>query len=99
MISAVIITTEPRSAAIFRCDPLRVNFAGSPAVTNCVTERCTFSPAGLVIDSSTGTINLGTSLPGSYTVTYTFTNGTCSNTVTTSVTIKVAPATSPIYHN
>ncbi|MCZ2460244.1 MAG: T9SS type A sorting domain-containing protein, partial [Chitinophagales bacterium] len=45
------------------------------------------STPGLVINSSTGRINIGSSLPGTYTVTYSFSNGTCSNTATASVTI------------
>ena len=42
------------------------------------------APAGVIINAATGDINLATSTPGTYTVTYTFTNGTCSNTATTS---------------
>ena len=45
------------------------------------------SPTGLTIDVNSGTINLGTSAPGTYTVTYSFTDGSCSNTATTSVTV------------
>ena len=41
------------------------------------------APAGVSINAATGDINLATSTPGTYTVTYTFTNGTCSNTTTT----------------
>ncbi|MBS1486915.1 MAG: SprB repeat-containing protein, partial [Bacteroidetes bacterium] len=49
------------------------------------------SPAGLSINASTGQINLATSTLGTYTVTYNFTNGSCSNTTTTSVTINPSP--------
>jgi hypothetical protein len=44
------------------------------------------STAGLTINSSTGVITPGTSTPGTYTVTYSFTgaNG-CANTATTPV--------------
>ncbi|HVT84949.1 MAG TPA: T9SS type A sorting domain-containing protein, partial [Chitinophagaceae bacterium] len=45
------------------------------------------STAGLSINSSTGAINLGASTPGTYTVTYTFSNGNCTNTTTANVTI------------
>ncbi|MCX6279404.1 MAG: hypothetical protein NT004_15105 [Bacteroidetes bacterium] len=73
---------------------------GTAAVTQTGQGGGTYSStAGLVIDPTTGTINLGTSTPNTYTVTYSFTNGTCSNTATTSVTIKLVPNTSPIYHN
>jgi gliding motility-associated-like protein len=55
------------------------------------------STAGLVINSSTGAINLVTSTAGTYTVTYSFTNGTCSNTATTSVTINALPVAAISY--
>ena len=44
-------------------------------------------PSGLSINSSTGKINLGNSSCGTYTVTYNFSNGTCSNTATTTIRI------------
>ena len=55
------------------------------------------APAGVSINAATGDINLATSTPGTYTVTYTFTNGTCSNTTTTSVTINALPAATISY--
>jgi len=57
------------------------------------------STPGLVINAVTGDINLVNSTPGTYSVTYFFTNGTCTNTVSTNITINTPPATSPIYHN
>ena len=57
------------------------------------------STPGLVINAVTGEINLVTSLPGTYSVTYLFTNGTCTNSISTSLTINALPSTSPIYHN
>lgn len=45
------------------------------------------STSGLSINSSTGQINSASSVPGSYTVSYNYTNGTCSGTATTSVII------------
>jgi len=55
----------------------------------------TFSavPSGLNISSS-GLINLGASAAAVYTVTYSFSNGTCSNTATSSVTVKSLPTAS-----
>uniref|UniRef100_UPI000E4AB1E4 DUF7507 domain-containing protein n=1 Tax=Aureibaculum luteum TaxID=1548456 RepID=UPI000E4AB1E4 len=49
------------------------------------------STAGLVIDSATGEIDLVASAPATYTVTYSFSDGTCSNTTTASVTINALP--------
>lgn len=46
----------------------------------------TASPAGLDIDASNGIISLGSSAPGSYTVTYT-TSGVCPSTANQSVTV------------
>ena len=52
---------------------------------NCNTNRSAggtyTAPAG-VTTAATGDINLATSTPGTYTMTYTFSNGTCSNTTT-----------------
>ncbi|MFO0450008.1 MAG: hypothetical protein ACK52I_15355, partial [Pseudomonadota bacterium] len=50
--------------------------------------------AGLMIDPLTGTIDLANSNPGTYTVTYTFTNGGCSSFTTTAVTILPPPSVS-----
>ncbi len=55
------------------------------------------STAGLVLNASTGAINLGASTAGVYTVTYTFSNGTCSNVTTTSVTVKALPVATIAY--
>ena len=49
------------------------------------------STAGLVVDVATGLINLSNSTPGTYTVTYTFTNGGCGSFTQTSVTILPPP--------
>ncbi|MBS1489188.1 MAG: gliding motility-associated C-terminal domain-containing protein, partial [Bacteroidetes bacterium] len=55
------------------------------------------STAGLSINSATGQLNLATSTAGTYTVTYSFTNGTCSNTTTTSVTVTAVPSVAISY--
>jgi hypothetical protein len=57
------------------------------AVTNGPTTGTFSAPAGLAINAS-GLIDLVASTPGTYTVTYTFSNGTCSNTATSSVEVK-----------
>ena len=77
-----------------------INYLGSPycGVSGVVNVTQTglsggiySSTAGLSLNSSTGDIDLGTSTAGTYTVTYNFTNGTCSNIATTSVTINAVP--------
>ncbi len=49
------------------------------------------APAGLSINPGSGQINLAASTSGTYTVTYSFTNGTCSNTTSTNVVVKASP--------
>lgn len=54
-----------------------------PTTTNAGTFTST---SGLIINSSTGSIDVSASTPGTYTVTNTYT-GTCTNTGTTTITI------------
>ncbi|MBI5539621.1 MAG: gliding motility-associated C-terminal domain-containing protein [Bacteroidia bacterium] len=53
------------------------------------------SPVGLSINSLTGEINLGSSNPGTYTVTYSFVTNNCPKSVTTNITINPIPS-SPV---
>jgi len=67
-----------------------------------VTQTCqgggTYSSeSGLVIDPAAGTINLATSTAGTYTVTYSFSNGTCSNTAVTTITVIALPSATISY--
>ena len=67
-------------------------------VTQTGTAGGTYTaPAGVVINAATGDINLATSTPGTYTVTYTFSNGTCNNTTNTSITITALPTATISY--
>lgn len=67
--------------------------SGSAGVTQTGQTGGTYSSTtGLSINSSSGTINLSASTPGTYTVTYNFSNGFCSNTASTNVTIFALPA-------
>ena len=57
---------------------------GTATVTQTGTAGGTYTaPAGVSITAATGAINLATSTPGTYTITYSFTSGACSNTATT----------------
>ena len=97
-IQPVVVTINALPAAT-------ISYAGSPyCATGTATVTLTgqaggtyTAPAGVSINAATGDINLATSTPGTYTVTYTFTNGTCSNTTTTSVTINALPAATISY--
>jgi hypothetical protein len=83
----VTINSRPFAFIFYFGGPYCQN-EGSASVIRIGQSGGTYSStAGLVINSSTGTINLAASTPGTYTVTYTFSNGNCSNTATTNVTI------------
>lgn len=64
----------------------------TPVITGLAGGIFSSSPIGLSIDPATGTIDMGTSALGSYTVIYT-TNGPCSNT--SSITITIGNTTPP----
>ena len=55
------------------------------------------STAGLSLNSSTGEISPSASSAGTYTVTYTFSDGTCSGSTTASVSIQLAPSATISY--
>ena len=91
--------TTTTSITINALPTATINYAGSPycatgvaTVTQTGTAGGTYTaPAGVVIDAVTGDIDLVTSTPGTYTITYSFTSGGCSNTTTTSITINALP--------
>ncbi len=73
---------------------------GAATVTRTGQNGGTFSStAGLVIDPATGEVDLAASITGTYTVTYDFGDGTCTNSTTTEIIINPTPTTSPIWHN
>jgi large repetitive protein len=94
----ITINALPTAAISYEGTPYCVS--GTALVTRTGQSGGVFSSAGgLSLDSATGDINLETSTAGTYTVTYTYSNGLCQNTANTIVTINTLPATSPIYHN
>ncbi|MDD4671379.1 MAG: T9SS type A sorting domain-containing protein [Bacteroidales bacterium] len=76
-----------------------ISYAGSPyCATGTATPTQTgttggtySSTAGLVIDATTGEVNLETSDAGTYTVTYAFSDGTCDNTTTAEIAVNPLP--------
>jgi hypothetical protein len=68
----------------------------SPTVTGVLTGTYSASPSGLSIVSNSGLINPSSSLPGSYTVSYT-TSGPCPRTVTAPLTILAQDAAAISY--
>ena len=69
----------------------------TPTITGLQGGTFASSPAGLVIDATTGTITLLPSVLGTYSVYYT-TNGPCPWTDTVLVTVTVAPSAAFIYN-
>ncbi len=80
-----LCTTPPSATISYDGSPYCSN-AGTASVTRTGTTGGTYtaSPAGLTINSSTGAVTLGTSTPGTYTVTYTVAaSGACAQYETT----------------
>ncbi|PSL31986.1 T9SS type B sorting domain-containing protein [Chitinophaga ginsengisoli] len=72
-------------------------YTGTADIIQTGTTGGTFSAgAGLAIDARTGQLDLAASVPGVYTVNYAFTNGSCANTTTTTVTVEGKPVVAPI---
>jgi gliding motility-associated-like protein len=89
-IASVIINALP-TATISYISPNCGTGTGTVTLVGQTGGTYSSSSPALILNSVNGDINLGTSTPGTYTVTYAFTNGTCSNTTTVSVTINVLP--------
>ena len=93
-------TSPPVKITIVAYPIASISYAGTPycatgtaAVTQTGQAGGTYTavPAGLSINAATGTIDLVASAANSYTVTYSFSNGTCSSTTTAPVTIVILP--------
>jgi gliding motility-associated-like protein len=71
--------------------------AGLITATQTGTSGGAYSaaPSGLTINSTTGSFNASNSLPNTYTITYSFSNGQCSNSATAVVTIR--PSNTEVY--
>lgn len=85
--SNITINTAPVASIVYS-SPQFCN-SGNTNVSRTGQAGGTYSASssGVNINSSSGKINLASSVTGAYTITYSFSNGTCSNTATTSVTI------------
>src|SRR5207342_753815 len=90
---------QPVTVTINALPVATINYAASPycatgtaTVTQAGQAGGTYTaPAGVVINAATGDIDLAASTAGTYTVTYTFSNGTCSDNTTASITINAKP--------
>ena len=103
--SGACSNTATTSITITALPTATISYAGTPycatgtaTITQTGTAGGTYTaPAGVVINAATGDIDLATSTPGTYTITYIFRNGTCSNTATTSITINALPIATIAY--
>ncbi len=95
-----IVVNPMPTATISYDDNTFCNYSGLFAdATISGTTGGTFSgTAGLVVNSSTGQIDIGASTPGNHTVTYSFTNGPCSGSTTFDLTIHALPTASIAYN-
>src|SRR4030095_406105 len=98
--NATCSNTTTTSITINALPNATINYLGSPycGVSGVVNVTQTgqgggnyTSAVGWSLNSSTGETDLGTSTAGTYTINYSFTNGSCSNIATTSVTINAVP--------
>ena len=91
--ASITITATPNATISYAGSPY-CQSAGTATVTQTGTAGGTYSStAGLIISASTGTVTLGTSTPGTYTVTYTVAaaGGCAAFTTTASITITATP--------
>lgn len=92
-------TVTPRDNAAFTYSGSTFCQTGidpSPTITGLAGGTFTSSPAGIVINASSGVIDLSASSLNTYTITYTI-NGTCPNTATFNITITTAPSATFTY--
>src|SRR4029079_3869132 len=97
--------TTTASITINALPTATIAYSGSPycaTVTATVTQTgqaggTYTAPAGVSINASTGAVNLASSTPGTYTVTYSFSNGTCNGSTTASITIHALPVATIAY--
>jgi gliding motility-associated-like protein len=97
-VPATVTVGAGTAVVAYATPPAPVTFcaSGTQAVVSVSPAGGTFSaPSGLTLNATTGTLNLGASAVGTYTVTYTPPAGSCSGPATTIVTV-VAPPTATL---
>ncbi|MCI4647233.1 CARDB domain-containing protein [Phaeodactylibacter sp.] len=89
--TTVTVLPEPTAQISYESDEFCA--FGTAAVERIGPAGGTYSsvPGGLALNAATGTINLGNSTAGAYIVTYTFSEGGCTNTTNTVVIINPVP--------
>jgi gliding motility-associated-like protein len=97
---ATVTVGTTASVVAYATPPAPVTFcrSGTQAVVSVSPAGGTFSAGtGLSINATTGTLNLGTSTVGTYTVTYTPPAGSCAAPATTTVTVAAPPTATLTY--
>ncbi|MFH1120088.1 MAG: T9SS type A sorting domain-containing protein [Bacteroidota bacterium] len=91
----VTVTVVPADNATFSYGSSTLCQSGNsgPPTTTFPGGSYSAVPPGLIINPSTGNINLGASTPGAYTVTH-ITTGQCPDTATISLTLVTSPSAS-----
>ena len=91
-IKPVVLTINPLPIASITYSGSPYCATGTATVTLTGQAGGTFTaPVGVTIDPVTGSINLASSTAGTFTINYTFSNGTCSNTTPATITINALP--------
>jgi gliding motility-associated-like protein len=97
-IKPVVVTINPLPIATIAYTGSPYCATGTATVTRTGQAGGTYTAPGAVsIDAVTGDINLAASTPGTYTVTYSFSNGTCSSTTPATITINALPTATIAY--
>jgi hypothetical protein len=97
--ASITITTAFNAAISYAGTPY-CSSAGTATVTQTGSAGGTYSsPGGLTLNPTTGAVNIGSSTPGTYTVTYTIpaAGGCAVFTATTSLTITASPSATISY--
>ena len=94
--ASITINALPTATIAFSGSPYCATGTATPTQTGTAGGTYT-APAGVSITAATGVINLATSTPGTYTITYSFSNGTCGNSTTGSITISALPTATISY--
>jgi gliding motility-associated-like protein len=97
---ATVTVGATSSVVAYATPPAPVTFcrSGTQAVVSVSPAGGTFSAGtGLSINATTGTLNLGASTVGTYTVTYTPPAGSCAAPATTTITVAAPPTATLTY--
>ncbi|HEY0111034.1 MAG TPA: hypothetical protein VGB67_15450, partial [Fibrella sp.] len=98
--ASITVTGAPWATGSYPSNPYCTNGGFAiPTGSSSGNGTLSASPAGLSINSTNGVVTLGTSLPGTYTVTYTVpASGGCPvYTQTSSITVTAAPSATIAY--